>query len=177
MKNSENIASILLLAGLAGIAYMLHKNSNHDENTPAEATRYPNPNGASRGYRNNNPLNIEYSQSTVWQGEIRPSTDKRFAQFENLAYGYRAAFKTLHTYMTKYGLNTLQQIIGRWDPGATANYVNFICQKTGWKPTQTFAPTDHVPLVKLVYHMAWMENGFKPALLDVNNGWKLYQSV
>ena len=38
----------------------------------------------SRGMRNNNPLNIIKSEIN-WQGEVKPSTDKNFAQFETLA--------------------------------------------------------------------------------------------
>ena len=44
----------------------------------------------SRGLRNNNPLNIRLSATTVWQGEIRPSQDRSFCQFRTMAYGYPA---------------------------------------------------------------------------------------
>ena len=46
-----------------------------------------------RGMRNNNPLNIIKSEKINWQGEVKPSTDPNFAQFETLEYGLRAAFK------------------------------------------------------------------------------------
>ena len=42
--------------------------------------------------RNNNPLNIVKSEKINWQGEVKPSTDPNFAQFETLEYGLRAAF-------------------------------------------------------------------------------------
>ena len=45
--------------------------------------------------RNNNPLNIIKSEKINWQGEVKPSTDPNFAQFETLEYGLRAAFKLL----------------------------------------------------------------------------------
>ena len=51
-----------------------------------------------RGLRNNNPLNIVKSENINWQGEVKPSTDPNFAQFETLEYGLRAAFKLLRTY-------------------------------------------------------------------------------
>ncbi len=35
-----------------------------------------------RGMRNNNPLNIIKSEKINWQGEVKPSTDPNFAQFE-----------------------------------------------------------------------------------------------
>ena len=37
-----------------------------------------------RGMRNNNPLNIIKSEKINWQGEVKPSTDPNFAQFETL---------------------------------------------------------------------------------------------
>ena len=43
--------------------------------------------------RNNNPLNIVKSEKINWQGEVKPSTDPNFAQFETLEYGLRAAFQ------------------------------------------------------------------------------------
>ena len=39
-----------------------------------------------RGMRNNNPLNIIKSEKINWQGEVKPSTDPNFAQFETLEY-------------------------------------------------------------------------------------------
>ena len=60
-----------------------------------------------RGMRNNNPLNIIKSEKINWQGEVKPSTDPNFAQFETLEYGLRAAFKLLQTYYTKHGCKTI----------------------------------------------------------------------
>ena len=34
-----------------------------------------------RGMRNKNPLNIVKNPNINWQGEVKPSTDKNFAQF------------------------------------------------------------------------------------------------
>ena len=69
-----------------------------------------------RGMRNNNPLNIVKSDRINWQGEVKPSTDPTFAQFETLEYGLRAAFKLLRTYYQKHGCRTIRQIVARWDP-------------------------------------------------------------
>ena len=65
--------------------------------------------------RNNNPLNIIKSEKINWQGEVKPSTDPNFAQFETLEYGLRAAFKLLRTYYNKHGCRTIRQIVSRWD--------------------------------------------------------------
>ena len=61
-----------------------------------------------RGIRNNNPLNIRRSKDQ-WQGMRREQTDPSFCQFENLAYGWRAAFKLLtRTYYHTYRLFTIR---------------------------------------------------------------------
>ena len=72
-----------------------------------------------RGQRNNNPLNIRHSADR-WQGARAEQTDKSFVQFETMAYGYRAAWKTLESYWkhfhhTKQPYN-VKNIIGRWAP-------------------------------------------------------------
>ncbi len=87
-----------------------------------------------RGMRNNNPLNIIKSEKINWQGEVKPSTDPNFAQFETLEYGLRAAFKLLRTYYTKHGCKTITQIISRWAPeteNQVVAYIKAVSQRTG----------------------------------------------
>lgn len=67
----------------------------------------------SRGLRNNNPGNIRLS-ATLWQGEVRPSQDKSFCQFKNMAYGYRALIKLLQNYRRLYHCRTIADFIQRW---------------------------------------------------------------
>lgn len=80
-----------------------------------------------RGLRNNNPLNIRRN-NTKWQGLSATQTDKSFFQFKTMAYGYRAAFKTLQTYiLNKYDTdkdgtaNELEDVIMRWAPPCENN--------------------------------------------------------
>ena len=54
-----------------------------------------------RGIRNNNPLNIRHSADR-WQGVRQEQTDKSFVQFKSMAYGYRAAWKTLQSYYNRF---------------------------------------------------------------------------
>ena len=68
-----------------------------------------------RGLRNCNPGNIRIN-SDLFQGEIRPSKDKSFKQFETMAYGYRSVFRILSNYRKNYGLDTIRKMIGRWAP-------------------------------------------------------------
>ncbi len=79
-----------------------------------------------RGLRNNNPLNIVKSLYNTWQGEIKPSRDKNFCQFETMAYGCRAALKLLRTYYEKYKCTTISKIVRRWAPETENNVLAYI---------------------------------------------------
>ena len=72
-----------------------------------------------RGIRNNNPLNIRHS-ADQWQGAREEQKDKSFVQFKTMAYGYRAAWKTLQSYYNRFCAQsrafTVRNIIGRWAP-------------------------------------------------------------
>lgn len=68
-----------------------------------------------RGIRNNNPANIRRS-TDEWVGLSSVQTDKAFFQFTNMTYGIRALIVTLHTYVYKYDLHTIDQIIARFAP-------------------------------------------------------------
>lgn len=90
-----------------------------------------------RGQRNNNPLNIRRGNDR-WQGERREQTDKCFVQFENMAYGYRAAWKVLETYWKRFRekreLFTVKNIINRWAPpneNDTEAYIRTVLKLTG----------------------------------------------
>ena len=88
---------------------------------------------SARGLRNKNPLNIIKSD-VKWQGEVRPSTDSHFAQFETMEYGLRAAMKLLRTYYERHARRTVRLIVGRWAPETENNvnaYVSRVCRLTG----------------------------------------------
>ncbi len=117
-----------------------------------------------RGLRNNNPLNIVKSEIN-WQGEVKPSTDPNFAQFETMEYGLRAALKLLRTYYNKHGCRTVRQIVSRWDPEGEKvinAYVQTVCRLTGLKPEAPLPPMKaetQVVWCDLVLAMATMECG------------------
>ena len=62
-----------------------------------------------RGLRNNNPLNIRKGAQR-WQGQT--GNDGAFCIFESMEYGYRAAFRLLHTYNTKYKIYSVREPMG-----------------------------------------------------------------
>ena len=66
----------------------------------------------SRGLSNCNPGNIRQSK-VRYKGEVQPSRDPAFKQFESLAWGYRAVFVLLHTYRVRHGLRTGRRHLAR----------------------------------------------------------------
>ena len=88
----------------------------------------------SRGYRNNNPLNIRRCAKNRWVGLAEGQGDGEFCQFRSMAYGFRAAFVLLRTYGKRYGCNTLRGIISRFAPPAENDagaYVDFVSHRVG----------------------------------------------
>ena len=59
----------------------------------------------SRGYRNNNPLNIRRCAKNRWVGLAEVQGDGEFCVFRSMVYGVRAAFVLLRTYGRWYGCN------------------------------------------------------------------------
>lgn len=117
----------------------------------------------SRGFRNNNPLNIRRTHQT-FLGEVE-STDRAFKAFSSMAYGFRAALVILRTYMYKYGLYTPEDIIRRWAPpveNPTAKYIDAVCCWSGILPKNhriDFA--DRETMCRFVLAMARFECGVK----------------
>ena len=91
----------------------------------------------SRGLSNCNPGNIRQSK-VRYKGEVQPSRDPAFKQFESLAWGYRAVFVLLHTYRVRHGLRTVRGMISRWAPPVDAmadksmvEYNDYAMESTG----------------------------------------------
>lgn len=130
-----------------------------------------------RGLRLNNPGNIEISKGTPWKGEVIPSSDSRFAQFETIAYGYRAMFKLLDNYNKIYGLNTVASMINRWAPSEenyTSDYIDFVAGRMGVSPTAHIDTEDKDAMVAMVSAMERVEQGVEADTSDVNDGWNLF---
>ena len=121
-----------------------------------------------RGLRNNNPLNIVKSLYNTWQGEIKPSRDKNFCQFETMAYGCRAALKLLRTYYEKYKCTTISKIVRRWAPETENNvlaYIRNVSRMTGIGATTPLPPMKEETKIvwcDIVLAMATVECGLDP---------------
>ena len=126
-----------------------------------------------RGIRNNNPLNIRHSKDQ-WQGARKEQTDQSFVQFETMAYGYRAAIKTIQTYFNKYGLKSIRRIIHRWAPPCendTENYIKVVAERSGISPDAEISIYDQKQMIAIVSAMSYMENGVEPDEEDVYMGY------
>ena len=130
-----------------------------------------------RGLRNCNPLNIKRSHS-LFQGLADEQTDPVFYRFKTIAWGYRAAFITLRTYIQKHGICTIREIISRWAPPGdrndTAHYIKMVCCLTGFKADDIMDPYDSRKMIPLVCAMSRIENGERACIKDVTEGWQRY---
>ena len=117
-------------------------------------------NALSRGYRNNNPVNIRIGKS-AWQGKITPSGDTLFEQFNDMVHGYRAALVLLRNYIKSYGLNTIEKLITRFAPdneNDTAGYIANVSRMTGIPKDQVISRNDRDSLTRIVWAMSQIEN-------------------
>ena len=131
----------------------------------------------SRGLRNCNPGNIRQSKGR-YKGEVRPSRDPAFKQFESLAWGYRAIFVLLDTYRTRHGLRTIAQMITRWAPPSenrTDAYIRAVAESTGIGLDEPLDTRDRKTMVPVAAAISRVENGVAADLREVEKGWELFE--
>ena len=131
-----------------------------------------------RGIRNNNPLNIRHN-ADVFQGEIK-GNDKSFKTFSSMPYGYRAAFVTLHTYLTKYGLNTIEKIITRFAPpneNNTKAYIATVAKYSGVAADEALTATSGDKYILIVSAMSFVENGINADISQIKAGFNLQTKI
>lgn len=129
-----------------------------------------------RGYRNNNPLNMRRDNDR-WQGEVVPSQDGAFKQFETMAWGYRAAFKLLHNYQKNNGCRILSDFINRWAPPSennTSAYVSTVAKRAGLSDVSEIDTLKGDTMRAVVSAMSYVENGVEANEADVAAGWELF---
>lgn len=124
----------------------------------------------SRGYRNNNPLNIKHGTSH-WLGMRTEQKDTKFVQFESMEMGYRAACILLLNYRQRYNLKTIRQIIGRWAPRGENNtyvYIFHVCEWMKIPDPDHEVTTQELPA--LIGAMSRQENGVEADMKQVKAG-------
>lgn len=100
---------------------------------------------SSRGWRNNNPLNIRKGEK--WLGLVEKPTDNEFCQFISMSFGYRAAYKILKSYARYFRQRgkdcTIRNILERWAPPSendTEAYIVRVCDILLASPSCTIDP-------------------------------------
>lgn len=132
----------------------------------------------SRGLNNNNPGNIRRSRAR-YRGEVQPSNDPDFKQFESLPWGYRAIFVLLDTYRIRYGLNTARGMISRWAPPTenhTRNYIRYVAQAIGIGEDEAIDTHDKATMLRFAAAISRVENGTEADREQVEKGWRLFIS-
>ncbi len=130
----------------------------------------------SRGIRNCNPGNIRLSASP-FRGEVSPSQDPEFKEFESIEWGYRAMFLVIYNYNELYGINTLDRIIARWAPNVendTGLYIKSVAKRLGCSPRSHIDSLNRDVMVTMVGAMSRIENGERPNISDIERGWELF---
>jgi hypothetical protein len=130
-----------------------------------------------RGLRNNNPLNIRHN-ADVFQGEIK-GKDKSFKSFETMPYGYRAAFVTLATYLSR-GWNTIEKIITHWAPPTennTEGYIQKVKKYSGVPRDKELTVADGADYILIVAAMSFVENGQNADISQVKAGFNLQTKI
>ena len=130
----------------------------------------------SRGLRNCNPGNIRQSRS-AFLGEVRPSRDASFKEFESMAYGYRAMFVLLDSYRRRYGLSNIRAMISRWAPPVenhTEAYIRTVAERSGIAEDETLDTRSERDMIPVVMAMSEVENGVRAQREDAERGWELF---
>lgn len=126
-----------------------------------------------RGLRNNNPGNIRINND-LFKGEVRPSRDKSFKEFETMAHGYRAMFRILFNYYHRYSLSTIRKMITRWAPPEDGNhtekYIKAVSDYAGI-PADDPLRFEREQMIRVVAGMSRVENGREAVMSDVIEGW------
>ena len=131
-----------------------------------------------RGIRNNNPLNIRRN-GDHFQGEVVAGSDREFKQFTSMAYGYRAAFVVLGTYLAQ-GRNTIEKIIRAWAPPTENNteaYIANVEKRSGVGRNKVLTADSGGDYRKIVAAMSHCENGIPANMADVEAGFRLQNKL
>jgi hypothetical protein len=131
-----------------------------------------------RGLNNKNPLNIRHNKD-LFQGEVRPSRDRDFKEFERMEYGYRAAFVTLGTYLQR-GLDSVEKIVSAWAPSNendTGAYIDAVVRLSGVARDHRLTSGSGSEYVRIVAAMSRVENGVDAVMGDVMAGFVLQNKI
>lgn len=93
-----------------------------------------------------------------------------------MEWGIRAALVIVRTYIRSHHLETPRQIINRWAPpieNHTDRYISFVSKKTGIDSEKRLTINSKFDLCRLLWAMAWYENGEQIDFSHFLDAWKL----
>lgn len=116
---------------------------------------------AERGYRNNNPGNLDKTR-IAWKGKVPHSRndDGRFEQFEEFEglpghiWGIRAAYMDIRGDVLKDGLNTVRKLISTYAPpheNNTAAYIAAVAKAIGKSADAVLTVADLKPALLAIF--------------------------
>lgn len=132
-------------------------NRGHDPNTAIHSSSGPQRGIVSRGYRNNNPLNLTYVPGQI--GVV--GNDGRFGQYGSMSDGVAAAERQMLLNQNR-GASTLSALISKWAPpeeNDTAGYISQVAGQTGLDPNAPIDMRNSSIASKVIGAMAAHENG------------------
>lgn len=129
---------------------------------------------ATRGIRNNNPLNIR--KGSRWQGMASEQPDRAFVTFTSPVMGLRAGFIILRRYFEVYHINTIEGIISRWAPSSennTSNYIEYVSQVTQLPKDKELSLARKMELCAIVAAMSAYECGHPCTIQEVTTAYNM----
>ncbi|MDR2927954.1 MAG: hypothetical protein LBV41_07130, partial [Cytophagaceae bacterium] len=102
-----------------------------------------------------------------------------FKTFSSMSYGYRAAFVTLGTYLSR-GWNTIEKIIAKWAPPTESNTLAYIASVERWSGVprkKILTAADSAEYIMIVAAMSFVENGVNADINQVKAGFTLQTKI
>jgi hypothetical protein len=96
-----------------------------------------------------------------------------------MPHGYRAAFVTLATYLSR-GWNTIEKIISHWAPPSendTENYIAAVERWSGVPRSRELTAADGADYILIVAAMSFVENGKNADINQVQAGFNLQSKI
>lgn len=123
----------------------------------------------SRGFRNNNPLNLSWRAEDVWQGLDDPPADTPpkgytpLCRFTDPVWGIRAGARQLLAYQDRRKLRTVRKIVTAWAPPGvddnhTISYISMVSTRIGKTPDEVLDLHRYEDLKPLIEAMIDFEN-------------------
>ena len=115
-----------------------------------------------RGVRFNNPGNIVWTGSVLFDGETGKQPDAAFAIFDTPEHGIGAIGQNLIGYQDRHGCRTVNQFIRRWSATDQDAYIANVAKSLGVGPNDPIDIHDEATRRAMVVAIITQENGQQP---------------